>query len=94
MNNQYIVNCRNVDERLVLYNYLINNNYQPVHIYQDIINNKFPFVIESNNTFWICESITCCAAAVSCGVMITIEEFFNQINANKKTLLIKKDKLK
>jgi hypothetical protein len=86
MNTQHIVRCKDNSERKLLYNYLINNGYEPVEIFksQNFISNHFPFVIEPNKTFWICESVTCCAAATSQGVMKTVDEFFDIIN-NKKT---------
>ena len=90
MNNQYIVKCKDIEERKMLYNYLIDNGYQPVDNFkhQNFINNTFPFVIEPNQTFWICESISCCAAASSCHAIITVNEYFNCIK-NKKKLRLK-----
>ncbi len=70
---QYIVNCTK-EERVILYNYLINNGYKP-YFNQEYINNTFPFVIEPNKTFWICESITCCACATQTGNMLTLDEY-------------------
>ena len=91
MDKQYIVNSKDISERETLYNYLMDNGYQPVENFkhQEFINNTFPFVIESNQTFWICESITCCAAASSCNAIITIYDFFDYINDKKKLMLIK-----
>lgn len=88
---QYLVQSTNLEERNEFYNYLINNGYTPVNNLkkQTIINNKFPFVIEENNTFWICESITCCAVASSNGRIISIKEYFNNINKDNSKLILK-----
>lgn len=82
MKKQYIVQSNNINEREIFYNFLINNGYIPVKNNKNYINNKFPFVVEPNKTFWICESITCCAAAASCGAIITIDQYFNIIKNN------------
>ena len=54
MKKQLIVLPKDILERKELYDYLINNNYKVLENYKnvDFINNKFPFVIESNKTFW------------------------------------------
>ena len=95
MEKQYIVQSHNTSERLCFYNYLITNGYVPVKNFQNqnFINNNFPFVIEANRTFWICQSITCCAAAASCGAIISIDDYFNIIKQNNKTLILKKRKI-
>ncbi|MBQ3021609.1 MAG: hypothetical protein IJD92_05260 [Bacilli bacterium] len=91
MKNQYIVQSSNINDRKNFYNFLIDNGYIPVANFkhQNFINNKFPFVVESNKTFWICESITCCAAAASCGAIISIDEYFNIIKNNDSKLVLK-----
>lgn len=88
---QYIIQCKNINERKSFYNYLIDNDYKPVDNFrhQNFINNSFPFVLEPNNTFWICESITCCAAAASCGAIITMQEYFNLTEKQKHELVLK-----
>ena len=89
MNRQYIVECK-PNEREIFYNYLIISGYKPVENFkkQRFIDNHFPFVIEPNNTFWICESISCCAAAKQIGVMISMDDFFECIK-QKDNILIK-----
>lgn len=91
MKKQYIVQSNNIDERKSFYNYLIDNGYKPKENFKNrnYINNHFPFVIEHDKTFWISESITCCAAAYSCGAIITIDEYFNIIKENKHELILK-----
>lgn len=76
---QYIVQPQK-EERNNFYLYLIENGYTPVDNYpQDYyINNRFPFVIEDNNTFWICESITCCACAAQRKRIISVDSFKNK----------------
>ncbi len=80
---QYIVSVKE-NKRREFYNYLIKKGYKPIerHISDNYINNIFPFVIEENNTFWICESITCCACAVSQKRIINSEEFKKILKAN------------
>lgn len=92
---QYIVQCNNISERKIFYNYLIGNDYKPVDNFkhQNFINNNFPFILEPNNTFWICESITCCAAAASCGAIITMQEYFNLMEKQKNELVLKNKNL-
>lgn len=91
MNKQYIVQSYDIEERNNFYHYLINNGYTPIENFknQNFINNKFPFVIEDNKTFWICESITCCAAASCCKAIITIDKYFDIIKKDEKQLVLK-----
>ena len=91
MEKQYIVQSNNIDERRLFYNYLISNGFSPIENFkqQNFVNNQFPFIIEHDKTFWICESITCCAAAASCGAIITIDEYFNIIKNNTVELVLK-----
>lgn len=95
MKKQYIIRCNNIDERKCFYNYLIDSGYKPMDNFkhQDFINNRFPFVVEPNHTFWVCESIACCAAAVSCGAIITIQEYFYLIEKQKRESVSKVRKL-
>ena len=89
MKRQYIVECK-LDEREIFYNYLIISGYKPLKNFnrQRFIDNHFPFVVEPDNTFWICESITCCAAAKQSGVMISMDEFFECIK-QKDSVVVK-----
>ena len=77
---QYIVSVKD-NNRKEFYDYLIKKGYMPIdrHISHDFINNNFPFVIEDNNTFWICESITCCACATAKKRIISSEKFMKNI---------------
>ena len=92
MHKQYIIKCKDNTERKYFYDYLIGNNFKPVEKFKhkNFIDNVFPFVVEPNNTFWICESITCCAAAASCGAIITVDEYFKCIKDQRKSLSLKK----
>ena len=78
---QYIVNCRGRMARINFYNYLIKNGYIPNHrhITSNYMNSRFPFVIESDKYFWICESITCCARASQNGQIIDSKFFQEKI---------------
>ena len=74
---QFVVNDNNVIEREKFYNYILKNYDLKNLIYDvDMIKSKFSFVIDfDNNTFWICNSITCCACAVWNNKIISIKEF-------------------
>ena len=79
---QYIIKESNVEERKKFYNYIISKynfevwNNEDVYYYS-----KFPFVVDfKEKKFWVCESITCCAAAQQGGVIISIGEFKKTIN--------------
>ena len=89
MKEQYIVQCKDKKERKYLYTFLINNDYILIHnfTYQRVLNSAFPFVIEPNNTFWICESITCCAAAYANNGIISFNEFINLYQLMTRTQL-------
>jgi len=75
---QYIISESDKVKRKEFYDYIMNKyNYEVIHHSKvEMINSKFPFVVDhKNKVFWVCESITCCAAAASNGVIITIDEF-------------------
>ncbi len=93
MVKQYIVQSNNIEERRNFYNYLVNNGYKPIENFkqQNFINNKFPFVIEHDKTFWICESITCCAVASACGAIISVDEYFNIVKNHEYKFVCKKN---
>lgn len=78
---QYIVNESNINKRKEFYNYIMNNyNLINMDSKKNMINNKFPFVIDFNeNIFWICNSITCLACASQNNQIISIDEFKNLI---------------
>ena len=88
MKKQYIVQSNSINEKKKFYNHLINKGYKPIKNIeqQKIINSHFPFVIEQDNFFWICESITCCAAATSCSAIITIDKYLDIIKNNNDKL--------
>ena len=88
MKRQYIIKCSNKTERKELYDYLIENGYKPVENFKnrDFINNHFPFVIEPNKTFWVCESVTCCAIASMRNIMITVNDYYEIIKNENPTL--------
>lgn len=79
MKKQYIVKESDKKKREDFYNYIKKTynllNYYPFYK-ERFVNNSFPFVVDfDDNSFWICESITCCACAASQNVMYTIDEF-------------------
>ena len=79
MKTQYIVQEESIQKREEFFNYIMNN-YNLIleypYVKELFINNHFPFVVDFiDNTFWICESVTCCAAAASAGAIINSEKF-------------------
>jgi len=76
---QYIVNENDLLKREEFYNYILDNYNMKISYpfnKERFIDNHFPFVVDFNdNSFWICESVTCCAAAASNHAIITIEDF-------------------
>ena len=79
MRSQFIVKESDLAKREEFYNYIINSyDLEIWYPYKKnkFVNNKFPFVIDfKEKSFWVCESITCCACAAQAKVMFTIEEF-------------------
>lgn len=76
---QYIVQEDNKMKREQFYDFIIKNYDLKItypYYKEEFINSNFPFVIDfKEKLFWICESITCCAAAAQRGVIFTIDEF-------------------
>ena len=80
MNNQYIVNVK-TEEREEFISYLKKLNLKGKYKNKEIINSKFPIVIDFNEKiYYLLESITCCAMASQSGKMISKDEFINSIN--------------
>ena len=86
MKNQYIVAEKDKIEREKFYDYISNKyNLKMSYPYAKgkFITSNFPFVVDfKENTFWICESITCLACASQSGKIITIDEFMSDLNKN------------
>ncbi len=80
---QYIVNENDLLKREEFYDFIVDNYNLKISypfIKERFVNNHFPFVVDYNdNSFWICESVTCCAAAASNHVIITIDEFKSKV---------------
>ena len=79
MRTQFTVNESDLKKREEFYNYIMKT-YKLKRWYpflkRKFIHNKFPFVVDfKDKSFWICESITCCAAAASRHAIFTIDEF-------------------
>lgn len=74
---QYIVKESNINKREEFYDYIMNNyNLINIDSKKNMINNKFPFVVDfDEKIFWICNSITCLACASQNKQIISIEEF-------------------
>ena len=79
MKKQYIISEKETKKREIFYNYIIDNyDLKISYLYEKekFVNSIFPFVVDfKENTFWICESITCCACASQSKKIITIDEF-------------------
>ncbi len=79
---QYIVKESNIKLRKKFY-WEITNNFNlkvlmPITKYYYSV---FPFVVDfDDESFWVCESITCCAAEAQNNRIITIKEFFKCID--------------
>ena len=85
---QFIVTEGNKDKRAIFYDYIMDT-YKLKLGYplnkEGFVNSKFPFVVDfKRKNFWICDSITCCAAASSNGQIISIDDFFNEIKKDKR----------
>ena len=79
MRTQFMVKESNKLKRSKFFDY-ITSKYDLYVEYpyfkEDFVNNNFPFVIDfEDKSFWICESVTCCACAASNKVLFTIDEF-------------------
>ena len=79
MRTQFIVEENDAHKRKDFYDYIVNKyDFKILYPYDRVkfINSKFPFIVDfKEKNFWVCESITCCAAAASQKVIITIDEF-------------------
>ena len=76
---QFIVEEFDKNKREKFY-YYITKKYDLKIIYpyykEEFIKSNFPFIVDfKERSFWVCESVTCCAAAASRGVIISIEDF-------------------
>lgn len=76
---QFIVQEENKRKRGKFYDY-ITKKYEFKISYpyykEEFIKSNFPFVVDfKERLFWVCESVTCCAAAAGAHVIISIEEF-------------------
>ena len=79
MKTQYIVQESDKSKRKDFYDYIVNNyDLKISYPYSKVrfVNDNFPFVVDfKEKRFWICSSITCCAAAASNHAIITIDDF-------------------
>lgn len=74
---QYIINESNIDKRIDFYNYIMNNyKLKNMDYKKNMINSKYPFVVDfDKKIFWICSSITCLACSSQNNQIISIEDF-------------------
>ncbi len=87
MRAQFIVQESNKTKREEFYNY-INETFDLDICYpydkELFIKSNFPFVIDfKEHSLWICESIACCACAAGAKLIISINEFKNQLDNNQ-----------
>ena len=82
MKKQFIVQEHGVKERWDFYNY-IHDNFSLCEYFDlslEIEKDIFPFVVDfSDNSFWICNSITCCACASQKKQIISVSEFKEKV---------------
>ena len=92
---QFIVLEGDKQKRKEFYEYIMKTyklkKYYPI-FKRRFINSNFPFVVDfKENSFWVCESVTCCACAAQQHVMISIDEF-KRIMTERKDLNKKRKK--
>ena len=79
MNKQYQVVEFDIKKREEFYDYITTTyDFDILYPYtkERFVNNKFLFIVDfKKNQFWVCESVTCCAAAATCKSIISIDEF-------------------
>ena len=85
---QFIVLEGDKQKRKEFYEYIMKTyklkKYYPF-FKRRFVDSNFPFVVDfGDNSFWVCESVTCCACAAGQHVMISIDEF-------KRTMIERKD---
>ena len=75
--DQYIVSESDINKRVLFYEEVMNHFKLKVLLPKEkMVNSKFPFVVDLiKKEFWVCDSITCCAAAASVGKIITTSDF-------------------
>ena len=82
MKEQFMVQENNKRRRGKFYDYIVENYDLKINypfIKELFVKSDFPFVIDFNdNTFWVCESIICCACAAENHKIISINEFKNR----------------
>ena len=84
MRTQFIVAVAGKEKRKAFYEYIVNT--YKLDIWYPFLKNRFiksifPFVIDfKDQSFWICESITCCACAAQSKVIYTMEMFKSMEN--------------
>ena len=79
---QYIVQISGINNREYFFEY-INDNYKLKNYFTKdyMIHSKFPFVIDfKDKSFWVCESITCCACAAQNNKILSFFQFQKKIN--------------
>ena len=86
MKTQFIVQEHDIIERREFYNY-IHENYEIMDKMDPevMINDHFPFVVDlKEKILWVCNSITCLAAASQTHQIITISAFKENESSKKK----------
>ena len=83
---QFIVKVAGKQERKAFYEYIVNtyklDKYYPF-FKRRFIKSNFPFVIDfKEKSFWICDSITCCACAAQTNNIFTIDQFKDMTSHN------------
>ena len=90
MKKQFIVEESDMQKREKFYDYIINTyDFDILYPYtkERFVSSHFPFIVDfKKNQFWVCESVTCCAAAATCKAIITINEFMLTTNNNNVSI--------
>ena len=83
---QFIVNVQGMENRTAFYEYIVNTYELDIwYPFSKIkfIKSNFPFVIDfKENSFWICDSITCCACAAQAKVIYTVDQFMSMTESD------------
>ena len=91
MRTQFIISESDKEKRGLFYDYITNNYKFKIwfpYTKEKFISSEFPFVVDfEENSFWVCESITCCACAAQAKIIISISQFLEN---EKDIIKIKK----
>lgn len=80
---QFIVNVTSKKDRKDFYEYIVHTYKLDINYpfsKRRFIKSNFPFVVDfKEKSFWVCESVTCCACAAQAKVIYTVDQFKSMI---------------